>query len=505
MSFDKQKQLKYSLFWILGIVGVFITFILVDKVIFSIQVLYTLEIHGDWGIYIILGTSVLVIIVLGAIINLIREFKPQFLAILPDKPRKYIRRVEIIAILIIFGTAISISGIGVSNSVKLAGYLDDKSKTPWILWSDDPTTSVRICWETDSAQDANLKWGIDANNLINSTKSFLNKVHLVDLTGLSPNTTYFYQVDGFSTIFNFTTAPSNTNQYRFIKVGDSQYNTAIVTDKYKGGGSPSVIASIKEKYFINGVPEFDFFISSGDQVDRAKDDHFKRYFADWEWAMSRGVPWIVAAGNHETYFDPHLRYHQTYFNYIGTRSMPGAPENYWTAYGNMLIINIFLSMSGAYLYDFEPRTGVLEWLDQVLENQSVKYEWVIINQHHPIYVSSWYPGEFNKLGYDPILVEKQMPLIEKYGVDLVLSGHWHSYERLTKANCTFVMQGAAGGGLDGWGTPQSSLTNSMNADSQAANYDSHSYTVFDVNGSQIKLTTWAVNGTVLDTTTIYSK
>ena len=120
-------------------------------------------------------------------------------------------------------------------------------------------------------------------------------------------------------------------------------------------------------------------------------------------------------------------------------------------------------------------------------------------------MSAWYPSTYNPTGYDQTLITEEVPLIEEYGVDLVLSGHWHSYERLEKGNCTYMVTGGGGGSLDEWGTPQTPADGPINAQSLAFEVERHSYTVFEIEGQQLTLETWAVDGTLIDNATLYTE
>jgi 3',5'-cyclic AMP phosphodiesterase CpdA len=64
----------------------------------------------------------------------------------------------------------------------------------------------------------------------------------------------------------------------------------------------------------------------------------------------------------------------------------------------------------------------LTWLEKELS--ASESGWKIAFFHHPLYSS----GE--KHGSDTVLREQLEPLFQKYGVDLVLTGHEHFYERL---------------------------------------------------------------------------
>jgi 3',5'-cyclic AMP phosphodiesterase CpdA len=94
------------------------------------------------------------------------------------------------------------------------------------------------------------------------------------------------------------------------------------------------------------------------------------------------------------------------------------------------------NMNGKRYYTFQPHPGVrffaldsnymdpdqVQWLEDELKKS--KSEWKVCFFHHPLYSS----GE--RHGPDQQLREVLEPLFIKYGVDLVLAGHEHFYERI---------------------------------------------------------------------------
>jgi len=80
----------------------------------------------------------------------------------------------------------------------------------------------------------------------------------------------------------------------------------------------------------------------------------------------------------------------------------------------------------------------LAWLEATLARpRPPAAGWRVVIQHHPP-VSAGYHGS-----HDPS-VESLVPLYERYGVDLVLSGHDHDYQRsLPLHGVTYVVSGAA--------------------------------------------------------------
>jgi hypothetical protein len=109
------------------------------------------------------------------------------------------------------------------------------------------------------------------------------------------------------------------------------------------------------------------------------------------------------------------------------------------------------NMSGERFYSFKPKDGVrffaldsnymspeqLQWLEKELAASGS--EWKIVFFHHPLYSSG------GRHGSDMALRDQLEPLLVKYGVNVVLAGHDHFYERIKpqKGIYHFVSGGSA--------------------------------------------------------------
>src|SRR5215203_78475 len=109
------------------------------------------------------------------------------------------------------------------------------------------------------------------------------------------------------------------------------------------------------------------------------------------------------------------------------------------------------NMSGERFYTFRPKAGVrffaldsnymdrtqLQWLEKELAASGS--DWKIMYFHHPLYSSGGAHGS------DTALRDQLEPLFLKYGVDLVLAGHEHFYERLKpQKGIHYFISGGAG-------------------------------------------------------------
>lgn len=109
------------------------------------------------------------------------------------------------------------------------------------------------------------------------------------------------------------------------------------------------------------------------------------------------------------------------------------------------------NMNGERFYTFRPKAGIrffaldsnymdrsqLQWLEKELAASGS--DWKIMYFHHPIYSSG------GRHGSDTALREQLEPLFLKYGVDVVMAGHEHFYERLKpQKGIHYFISGGAG-------------------------------------------------------------
>jgi hypothetical protein len=79
------------------------------------------------------------------------------------------------------------------------------------------------------------------------------------------------------------------------------------------------------------------------------------------------------------------------------------------------------------------------WLEQQLSESAAT--WKIAVFHHPPYTCGGHLG-------NAVVARRWVPLFEEYGVQLVLSGHDHNYQRFASRNgVTYVVHGGGAAGL----------------------------------------------------------
>ncbi|MBN8655678.1 MAG: DUF4082 domain-containing protein, partial [Anaerolineae bacterium] len=98
----------------------------------------------------------------------------------------------------------------------------------------NPDGTVTITWDTDEASDSRVDFGTDSNNLnLNSTDSALVTSHSITLTGLTPNTTYYFRVTSADASANPSTSPIAPTTLDFTTPSGSLADT-LLTDFNSG-------------------------------------------------------------------------------------------------------------------------------------------------------------------------------------------------------------------------------------------------------------------------------
>jgi len=307
---------------------------------------------------------------------------------------------------------------------------------PYVMFPTKHT--VTVCWETNRPSTSRVDFGEMIPFARCAASSTAETIHRITLGGLAEGSDYVYRVsstvpsqDGeiaqtvAGPIATFKTAPPEWAPFRFCAFGDIQAH-------------PEQFAKIAERIFDERP---DFVLAMGDLVGRgtSHDDWLKGLFQPGR-RLFLHVPLYACIGNHEEHADWYYRY----FPY------PPPGDYYSFDWGNAHFVSVD-SNPGRY----ERGTAQYKWLESDL--RSTTATWKIVFHHHPPYASdhcAWSDPRGRKRLYGDMNVRRELvPLYDRYGVDLVLSGHIHCYERTypirsgkldAARGVTYVILGTAG-------------------------------------------------------------
>ncbi|HCM59602.1 MAG TPA: metallophosphoesterase [Bacteroidales bacterium] len=296
----------------------------------------------------------------------------------------------------------------------------------------DPATSMAVTWRTDTTITESV-----AQVTVNLPTVFLadsaltvsgywqdvtgdgvtGRFHSVIFSGLKPSTGYAYRVGSgaeASEWFTFRTAAAGTAPLTFLYFGDSQL------------GSKSLYARVIRQAYRQ-TPDARLMIFAGDLVDGGSgstlhDDEWGDWHAAAGFTVSE-VPVMPTPGNHE-YYDPAVRGKRDLNRYwrAGFTLPENGPEGVEeTAYSvDYQGVRFIIVNSDEMVRNESLANAQAEWVEGLLRNNPCK--WTVVVFHHPVYSTS--ARRDNK-----VIRESLKPLFDRYGVDLVLTGHDHTYAR----------------------------------------------------------------------------
>ena len=295
--------------------------------------------------------------------------------------------------------------------------------------TEEPTTSAAFTWRTAVFVDSGVVQITEASPTpdlaVNARVVKASRTQLVSnlnaanyfsavVDSLKPGTMYAYRVGSgqhVSEWAHFTTADEEDEQLSFIYFGDAQ-------NDIKSMWSRAVRGAFQQ------MPKADFMLHAGDLVNRPNNDQeWGEWFEAGGWIFQM-IPSIATPGNHEYWQDAEHNGFLSH-NWRPTFTLPengpkGDEETtYFVDYKDLRMISI--NSPGFLAYE-EVAESQVAWLEEVLKSNEQK--WTVLTMHHPIYSTAW--GRDND-----VLRNAIQPLLEKYGVDLVLQGHDHSYGRGT--------------------------------------------------------------------------
>ena len=184
-----------------------------------------------------------------------------------------------------------------------------------------------------------------------------------------------------------------------------------------------------------------FVITAGDNFQAAKnisgadDPLWKTVFEDIYTAPSLQVPWYPAFGNHDYDGSP-----QGQIDYTKRSKRWRFSSHYYTMTSQVdadATVQFFILDSMPFKRSERTRPdwrAQLAWFERELAASKAK--WKIVVAHHPVYSAGTtftVGGKVHErlVGDTPGMKEHIKPLLEKYGVQMMLCGHEHNFQHLT--------------------------------------------------------------------------
>lgn len=289
--------------------------------------------------------------------------------------------------------------------------------------------SITIRWRTDVACTSKVQYGINTSFEFSAEDAIPKTEHIIQLNNLLPATKYLYSI---------------SNEWQMLQ-GDG--NNYFLTSPSEGSTSPVRVwvtgdfgtGSQEQRYVRDAFKNYtltqpaNFWIWLGDNAyGMGLDSEYQQNVFDVYPEQFKNIALYPAPGNHDYAQSGYvsgnsLGLNFAYFNMFTVPQNGEAggepsftPKYYSYNYGNAHFIS--LDSYGS----FNDTASIMyKWLERDLQNN--KQKWTVAYFHHPPYSK----GSHNS-DWEIELIDMRnhiVPLLEKYGVDLVLSGHSHNNER----------------------------------------------------------------------------
>lgn len=320
----------------------------------------------------------------------------------------------------------------------------------------NPTSSSMVVrWRTDSVSNSRVYYGTALSSLTNYVDNPVSTTeHSVKITGLAPFTKYFYSIGSTGNIHeasdsshHFVTSPlgSSTQPIRIWAIGDF------------GKGNAPQKAVMNSYLNYTGNTHTDVWMWLGDNAySEGTDAEYQAHVFDSVFAfhkIMKYMPFMPVPGNHDyrsvctqTCITTPPNHKGPYYDIVDVPKngeaggVASGYELYYSYdYGNVhfVALNSELSSVLPFAYNWTganptssfncANSPMCQWLHNDLQANNKTF--TVVYFHQPPYTDGSHDAEQFWEVYMKAMRENFVPIFEQYGVDVVVCGHSHVYER----------------------------------------------------------------------------
>ncbi len=287
-------------------------------------------------------------------------------------------------------------------------------------------TSVVVRWRTDVATNSRVSFGPAPSALIFFVDdSNPTTEHQVTVSSLIPETVYYYSIgsttetlagDDANHFFLTPPWPGTPKPTRIWVLGDS------------GTANASARAVRDAYYAFTGTRHTDLWLMLGDNAyaDGTDPQYQAAVFDTYPETLRKSVL-FPTLGNHDGHSANSGTQSGPYYDIftLPKNGEAGGLASGTEAYYSYDHGNVHFIVLDSFGSDRSPFGAMMMWLQADLATTT--QDWIIAYWHHPPYSKGSHDSDTSGALTD--MRKNALPVLEQGGVDLVLSGHSHSYER----------------------------------------------------------------------------
>ena len=311
------------------------------------------------------------------------------------------------------------------------------TRTPYLQMGGK--NSIVVKWRTDIPVIGRVEAGTAFNNYSSAVgdETCASTEHAVTLNSLTADTKYFYRVSTNTdqvleqTTDNFfTTLPpdNTTRKLRFAAFGDCGRND----NSFQSG----TLSSYRSYLAAHNIAAPDAWLLLGDNAyENGLDGEFtSNFFNPYGANILKNHKLYPVPGNHDyandgTRQDDHIIPYYDIFTLPKNAELGGVPSNNEAYYSynvgdvHFLALDSYGEESNARLYD--TLGAQVQWIKADLAANTKK--WTIAYWHHPPYTMGSHTSDVETELVN--IRENFIRILERNGVDMIVCGHSHDYER----------------------------------------------------------------------------
>lgn len=342
-------------------------------------------------------------------------------------------------------------------------------------------SSIVIRWATDIPVQGQVWYGTTPTQLtFSQIEGMKTRDHQVLLNHLMPDTKYYYAIGteagvqlGDTPEYYFLTAPAinqHPEQIRPLRIW-------VIGDAGRGN---ELAGQVRDGYLkFTDTRHTDLWLMLGDNAyEIGTLEEYQQGVFDIYPDLLRCSALFPAIGNHDAGSADSIQQSGPYYELFTfpTCGEAGGIPSGTAAYYSFDYGNIHFICLDSYGSDRAPDGAMFTWLTQDIA--AYQKNWMIAFWHHPPYTKGSHDSDIESELVE--MRERALPILEAAGVDLVLGGHSHSYER------SFLIDGHYGHSLSF--TPQMRKDGGSGREDESGAYQkrcqaSHSGTIYVVAGT----------------------
>lgn len=325
--------------------------------------------------------------------------------------------------------------------------------------------SIKIKWRSDTTSASKIMYGTSLASLNQTTlDTALTSNHTIKLTGLAPYTKYYYAIYDGNVMLE---GADSEHWFRTFPVAGTEMPFRVwgIGDFGKGN---TWQPKVRDAYLNYDTVETNFWVWMGDNAygDGTEPEYLNQVFdsVSGYQKLMKHWPFLPSPGNHDynsispiSSPTPPLTHTGPYYNLVDVYTngeAGGVPTGHELFYSYDYANAHFISLNseigslftaaddwtGVNLFSTFTGSPMTQWLTADL--QANTKPWVIVYFHQTPYTDGSHDAGAWWEVYMKAMRQNFAPIWEQYGVDLVLCGHSHVYER------SYLVKGAYGDAAD---------------------------------------------------------